>query len=112
MDFFKAHKNIFIGIGVVVVLFVLYSYFLKPDTAAITSQPVVSTQATVNPAQSAVGRDIIALLVDLKAIKIKSDFFSDPTFGSLQDFSTPIPDEPRGRANPFAPVSAGEIGSQ
>ncbi len=105
MEFLKSHKNIFIGIGLVVVLFIAYS-FVKPDAKTAQESPIVSVQAAVSAPSAS--RDIIALIVDLKAIKIKRDFFSDPAFRSLLDFSTPIPDEPRGRVNPFAPVSAGE----
>jgi len=104
MDTIKNHKNIFIGIGFVIVLFIGYS-LIKPDTNSVQKVPLVSSQtATQEPA---VKREIIALLVDLQSIRIKSDFFSDQAFRSLYDFSTPIPDEPRGRTNPFAPVAPG-----
>ncbi len=99
MQFIQAHKNIFIGAGIIIVLFIAYS-FIKPDPNIAT--PSVVSEAPI--AELSASRDIIALLVDLKAIKIQKDFFSDPVFRSLQDFSTPVPDEPRGRANPFAPV--------
>lgn len=101
MEFITSHKNIFISTAVVVVLFIAYS-FIKPD--GNTATPAVVSEAPI--AELSASRDIIALLVDLKAIKIQKDFFGDPIFRSLQDFSTPVPDEPRGRVNPFAPVGA------
>ena len=100
MEFIKNHKNIFIGIGAVIILFVVYAY-LKDDSE---QKPSLAAQTPVAP-QSLPGSDIIALLVDLKAIKINSGFFTDQTFKSLIDFTTPLPSEPVGRTNPFAPVN-------
>lgn len=106
MELFKDHKNIFIGIGIVIILFIGYS-FVKPDSNAKKEVQVVSSQAGgQTPAAS---REIVALLADLKSIKIKRDFFSEPAFRSLYDFSTPVPDEPRGRTNPFAPVGSDAV---
>jgi len=100
MNFITEHKRIIFWIAGVIVLFIVYSYF-KGDSNA----PAI-TQQTPGSAEQIPGSDIIALLVDLKTIKIKKDIFSDSAFRSLQDFTTAIPDEPRGRANPFAPLGA------
>ena len=99
MEFIKNHKNIFIGIGAVIVLFIVYAY-IKDDGG---EKPSLAVETPVAP-ESLPGSDIIALLVDLKVIKINSGFFTDLTFKSLIDFTTPLPSEPIGRMNPFAPV--------
>lgn len=40
----------------------------------------------------------------LNNIKLDDGIFEDPAFRSLVDWSRPIPDEPAGRNNPFAPL--------
>lgn len=108
MEFLKSHKNIVIGIVVVLVLFIGYS-FVKPDASDPTT-PTVSSSVAAPTGDLTASRDIIALLVDLRAIKIQPDFFSDPALRSLEDFSVPLVDEPRGRANPFAPIGVESTG--
>lgn len=56
--------------------------------------------------QSQIAQKITAQLDRLEQLKNKlsGDLFSDPIFNSLVDYSQPLPDEPKGRANPFAPI--------
>ncbi len=39
----------------------------------------------------------------ISSVKLDTSIFESPVFRSLEDFSKPIPEEQRGRANPFAP---------
>jgi len=98
-------KNKFIGaLAVIVVLFVTYTYFfVEPDTGAVLS----SSNSIVAPDSEGddIGDDILALLVDLKAIDLNRAVLDDTVFRSLNDFSIPISPKPQGRPNPFAPVS-------
>lgn len=50
------------------------------------------------------GREILALLADLKSVRLDDSIFSDPAFQSLQDTSVELTAEPKGRPNPFAPL--------
>lgn len=103
MDILRQNKKIIIGILGVIVLFVVY-VLLKPDAKG--GAPIVSSSSTAGD-EPEVSRDILALLVDLKSIKIDRTFFETPALRTLQDFSVPLVEEPRGRANPFAPVGVG-----
>ena len=49
------------------------------------------------------GEEILRLLSMLKDIDIDADFFNDPIFRSLEDFSIPLPIADIGVSNPFAP---------
>ena len=50
------------------------------------------------------GGDLIALLLELKSIKLDTAILQNPTFLTLQDFSVTLIPEPVGRVNPFAPL--------
>lgn len=100
------YKKILIWIGVVIVAFILYSMFFTGDDKTANSGVVSSPVAD---AQFVAGREIIALLTDLKALKLNGDIFQGNTFRSLEDFSLPVAPEPQGRQNPFAPIGTDSI---
>lgn len=54
-------------------------------------------------ALSGQGEEILRLLSMLKGIDIDADFFNDPLFMSLEDFSIQLPIADIGVPNPFAP---------
>lgn len=97
MSFFTQHKGILIGVVLVIVGFVVYSYFFTGGS----QQPLTVQTPSANVA---VDNDLIALLSTLKSIKLDANIFSDPAFQSLQDFSQALVSEPVGRTNPFAPL--------
>ncbi len=41
----------------------------------------------------------------LGSVKLDPKVFSNPVFKDLEDFSRPLPDEAKGRTNPFAPIN-------
>ena len=43
-----------------------------------------------------------AVLNDIESIQLDTNFFTDSTFASLQDFTIPLSPEPVGKSNPFA----------
>ncbi len=49
-----------------------------------------------------VGNDLLVLLLELKALSLESEIFTDEAFINLKDFSTEIRPQPVGRNNPFA----------
>jgi len=106
MDKILKNKKILSGIIILIFGFIAYSVFLKPDVST-TADLVTGT--SVSNQQLVTGKEILALLVDLKSIQLQSDIFRDKAFRSLDDFSIPISPEPQGRTNPFAPVGADSI---
>ncbi len=53
---------------------------------------------------SEVGRELLSLLADLRAISFRTDFMREPGFLRLEDFSRPLEPQTPGRENPFAPI--------
>lgn len=65
---------------------------------------VVPDTASVDTESNQKGREILALLAELKSVRLDESIFSDPIFQSLQDTSVELNQEPKGRPNPFAPL--------
>ena len=96
MDFIKKYQTIVLFIAVVVVLFGAYQFFFATsDDAAL--------QVTVTEAAGP-DQDLVALLFQLKGIRLDNSLFADPLFQSLKDFGRDLVSEPIGRVNPFAPL--------
>lgn len=104
-------RNIIIFIVIVIALILGYIFFIKPsssDQANLVSTTAsgvsTSTTGTINAnATSAVSGDFLALLLNVKTIKLDDAIFSDSAFSSLHDSSiTLTPDGTEGRPNPFA----------
>lgn len=98
INFIKQYKNIFIIALVVIALFIAYSLFLKPGS----DNPL--TAQVGSPTKGAVEQDLIALLLELRSIRLDTAVFEDPSFQSLKDFGQEIVSEPIGKNNPFAPL--------
>ncbi|OGG47951.1 hypothetical protein A3D66_01375 [Candidatus Kaiserbacteria bacterium RIFCSPHIGHO2_02_FULL_50_9] len=96
----KGRKKIILGAVGVIVLFMLYTFFFTGGETPGTS-PLVEESIEGNVA---IGEDLVALLLQLQSIRLDPTVFNDPAFRSLRDFGQPIPDEPVGRPNPFAPL--------
>ncbi len=96
-------KSLLIIIVVVVVGILGYSLLGKPDqTDGLVSNKTSSIK---------VGADLLAALATLDSLKIDTEFFKDPTFKRLVNFSKDIPVQPKGRSNPFAPLGSANIAS-
>ncbi len=107
-------KNIIIFVGILVVVILIYAFFFKsaPKQASLTSS--TGALATVNPASqnssanSTVAQDFLALLLNVRSIKLNDDIFTDSTFGTLNDSTIELVSDPanEGRPNPFAPIGS------
>lgn len=116
-------KNIIIFIGAGAILVLLYVFFIKksPETTGLvstSSNPVTAlttSDDTISAdANDALGtKDFLAILLNVKNIKLDDRIFSDIAFTSLRDSSIVLtPDGTEGRANPFAPIgSEGPVSS-
>ncbi|MCI0533374.1 hypothetical protein L0Y49_04105 [bacterium] len=87
-------KNIGMVIILGGILFLAYTLFFPGEDPAET--------ADVETVEVEDG--LITMLRELESMTISRDIFSDRIFESLVDFSVPIPEEPVGRENPFAPT--------
>lgn len=76
----------------------MYSFFFTGnDTRTLVTQDV-------DPAQAAVEQELIALLLELRSIRLDVSLFDNTDFTSLTDFSQELVAEPIGRENPFSPL--------
>jgi len=99
MNILSRYKNILIIGLVIVVAFFGYSFFFTNSSDQALTQSAGNTTGTVD-------NELIALLLELKSLKLDDGIFSDAAFQSLEDFSQNIVPEPVGRVNPFAPFGA------
>lgn len=103
MNFIRQYQTAIAFIIIVMVLFGGYQYFFATGTERVVT-------ATDAPG-AGVDQDLIALLFELRAIRLDDAIFSDPLFHSLQDFGQELVAEPIGRQNPFAPLGGSSAGA-
>ncbi len=90
-------KKIFTSVLVLalVVFFIYFFFFRNTDTAIVFDEFGNPVEAQV------VGQDLFNLLSELESVSLDSGIFGSRTFSNLADYSIILPDEPRGRNNPF-----------
>ncbi len=93
-------KNKLVIIALVVVIGFVGWYTLTGNT---NSTDLLVTEDLTTPTSDS-DRDLVATLLELRAVSLSSTIFMDPAFRSLVDFGIEIVEEPRGRSNPFAPL--------
>jgi hypothetical protein len=90
-------KIIVIGVTIVFVVAALYFFFFR------STEPQLVIDEFGNPVEAQViGQDLIDLLAELEQVTLDQSLFTREAFVNLTDFSQVLPDEPRGRANPFS----------
>ena len=99
MNFIRRYQTILLFVLIVIGAFLVYQYFFAPSTEA----PLTTTNSL---SASGPDQDLIALLLELKSIRLDNTLFNDSVFKSMQDFSKELVQEPQGRPNPFAPLGA------
>lgn len=92
-------KKTFIIIAAAAIVALLATHVSAQDSAngLVSTEDSVSTQADVLAAK------FIKQVNVISKVKIDTRVLEDSAFRSLTDFSRPIPQELRGRSNPFAP---------
>jgi hypothetical protein len=90
-----------IFVGILGGAFVATTYILNHKASAQTD-----LTENIVASQSQIAQKVNAQLEKLDQLKSKlnDDLFQTAVFQSLVDYSLPLPDEPKGRANPFAPI--------
>lgn len=101
----KKLKNLII-IAVILALILMFNlYSSSPNKNE--GKSVVSVEETmlnsISQEQLSQAKDILDILSLLKTINLNLDFFNDPVFKSLYDFSVQLPVAEVGKSNPFAP---------
>lgn len=107
-------RNIIIFVTIAAALILVYVFFIRStgEQPNLTSTPsaqlpnvneVPLNTDMKNEETSLVARDFLALLLNVKNIKLNDAVFAEPAFESLHDSSiTLVPDGTEGRPNPFA----------
>jgi len=111
--------NVIIFLAIAAGLFLGYVYFIK---APADQKTLISTQESSLPdlngknaenlaaSNSLISKDFLALLLNVRNIKLDDAIFSDLAFNSLRDSSiTLIPDGTEGRKNPFAQLGSDPV---
>ena len=96
MGLFK--NNIIIAIIALILLSAGGFYYISRDK--VDENDLLVSES----AEQSVDRELLASLLELKSLKFNPVFLESTTFKNLKDFSREIPDEPKGRPNPFAPI--------
>ncbi len=104
-------KNILIFLGIALILILAYVFIFQkekeePSLVSTSGGDLISTnQNQAENEASIISQDFLAVLLNIKNIKIDDSLFSDPVFSSLKDSSIElISDGNEGRPNPFAPL--------
>lgn len=100
MEFLARHK--LVGI-IAALLVVAVGWYVLSSSSGAPESSLVAASATSEDNQQ-----LISTLNVLRAVKLDTAVFSNPSFQSLQDYSTPVVPEPVGRPDPFAPLSSAE----
>lgn len=110
-------------IAVVIIAIGAFGYWYSTSDSVNTS-PATGALQSSNPAlggassllttdDAAISDKFLALLLNMRTLKLDQSIFSDVAFTSLKDFSTTItPETNPGRANPFAPIGVDAVGAQ
>ena len=98
--------KILVAIIVAIVAFFAYSYYAESQSPAgdVIIPTLSSSSGTNGLAYLPESQRLLEMLVLLKSIQINTQFFDQPIFKVLVDFSTELEEEPVGRTNPFAPI--------
>ena len=100
----KNKKTIFI-IGAIIFLAVILIYSLKSPQSASNGVSAVGVQgasSSDNGELSGESDEIVRILSMLNRVDLKTDFFEDQLFLSLEDLSVSPAEGEMGRSNPFS----------
>ncbi len=106
-------KKIIIIVVIVILAFVGYAIMIsgnkKESASGVTRQSVSTTPAGQTSSAATLdgpGKEFVTQLLAIQNIKFNLQFFNDPVFRGLQDWSREILPQESGRPNPFAPLES------
>lgn len=97
MSFFSQHKLIIIIAAILIALGVWYAISSSSASSPILTTDTPAGAASLDPAD----QELVGSLLTLRAVSLSGEIFNDPSYRTLQDYSTTIVPEPVGRQNPF-----------
>lgn len=100
-NFLLNNKNIIITIILFIIAFAAYKLINVQNVPVVESidNNVVMT-----------GRDVVDLSNNIRSAKLETTLFNKPEYLILKDFSTIIPNQPKGRVNPFGAIGSDSAG--
>lgn len=109
MELIRKYRNILIGVGVLLLVFGGYWWWSsgtsEGDGPALVYSPGASDFGA--PIYTALeGQEILSALNILRNLSLSGAIFENPAFKSLVDHTVATTSEPRGRPDPFAPLSS------
>lgn len=93
-------KNIFVIIVLLVVAAAGVYFYIQRDAANLVLGGAVPASESV----LANTQVFMQRRAQLEQLSIDGTLFTDPRFRSLRSFTTPVPERPIGRDNPFLPA--------
>lgn len=93
----KSFKKIF---GIVILIIILFGAY------NITNGANEGLLLSTRKSDDLVGNELLALLLEIKSIKLDATIFDRKSFNNLKDFSIEIKSQPTGRVNPFAVIGS------
>ena len=104
----KTALNIVISVFVLVAIVVGYLFLNREKETDVnlksTSGAVLVLESKADLSQT--DKEFLDILVNLKTLKLDVSIFANPAFINLSDFGQKLNPEPKGRPNPFAPLSS------
>lgn len=100
------NKKTAILVGIVIFLGIILVYSLKSPNGANGVKPVGASASVglidFDDEEPGESEEIVKILSLLNGVNLKTDFFEDPVFLGLEDFSVQLIEGEIGRDNPFA----------
>jgi hypothetical protein len=93
-------KNLLIALGIAILLWVGYTFFIKGEGDAL----LTSSSGTLSAQAQFETQELLAKAQKLSSFDIDGDILNDPRFVSLESFRIELIPELVGRTNPFAPI--------
>ncbi len=104
-------------IAVIIIAIAVFGYWYSTrpttNTSATALQSATGQVSPLEATDTAISDKFLALLLNMKTIKLDQGIFTDTAFTTLRDFSTTIaPETNPGRNNPFAPIGLDSTATQ
>ena len=103
MNILSNNKLVMAAAAVVIAGAIWYGF-----SGGTSSGTLLGTESATS-AVNAENKDIVETLLILRSVELSGTIFSSNIFRGLQDFSTEITQEPVGRTDPFAPLTASPV---
>ena len=100
-------KKIFkIAALIIIIAIIIYLMASFGDSFKQSEPSVAAVDANIAKEEIGLeqGREFVRQLRVLRGVELDTNFFQNPVFQRLIDYSNPLPSQEVGRGNPFAPI--------